>query len=191
MLFVMVRLYLVRHGNATTTWEPGDWDPGLTELGRAQAEARAEQLANLNLGPLAILSSPLRRTRETAAALERKWKTVAVVEPRISEIRADGIAPEKRRDWLRAILQRRWGELGLPLDRWRNDVREALLGIAQDTVVFTHSVAINVAVGFALGDDRVTCFRPANCSCSLLEVEGGQLRVVELGEEDAVGGKIG
>ena len=191
MLFVMVRLYLVRHGNASTTWEPGDWDPGLTELGRAQAEARAEQLANLNLGPLAILSSPLRRTRETAAALERKWKTVAVVEPRISEIRADGIAPEKRRDWLRAILQRRWGELGLPLDRWRNDVREALLGIAQDTVVFTHSVAINVAVGFALGDDRVTCFRPANCSCSLLEVEGGQLRVVELGEEDAVGGKIG
>ena len=187
----MTRLYLVRHGNASTTWEPGDWDPGLTELGRAQAEARAEQLANLNLVPLAILSSPLRRTRETAAALERKWKTVAAVDPRVSEIRADGIAPEKRRDWLRLILQRRWGELGLPLDRWRNDVREALLGIAQDTVVFTHSVAINVAVGFALGDDRVTCFRPANCSCSLLEVEGGQLRVVELGEEDAVGGKIG
>jgi broad specificity phosphatase PhoE len=59
------------------------------------------------------------------------------------------------------------------------------LGITEDTVVFTHSVAINVAVGFALGDDRVTCFRPANCSCSLLELQDRQFRIVELGSEDA------
>ena len=181
----MSRLYLVRHGNASTTWEPGDFDPGLSGLGHAQAEARAEQLAGQ--GPLVLLSSPLRRARETAAALERRWKTVAQVDSRLGEISADGVAPEKRREWLKAILGRRWSELGQPLDRWRTDVLEALLGITQDTVVFSHFVAINVAVGHALGDDRVACFYPANCSCSLLEAQGKRFRVLELGTEEEAG----
>lgn len=186
----MPLLYLIRHGHASSTWEPGDWDPGLSEAGRAQAEARAEKLAGLgsNGVPLALLSSPLRRARETAAALERRWNTTAPVEPRISEIQAFGVAPERRRDWLRRILQLRWSELaepGSPLDRWRSDVLQALLGIAQDTIVFSHSVAINVAVGFARGDDRVTCFRPANCSMTVVETDRRGMRVVELGEEEA------
>jgi len=181
----MPRLYLVRHGNASTTWEPGDFDPGLSELGRTQAEARADQLARK--GPIALLSSPLRRARETAAALERRWKAVVQVDSRVGEITADGIAPEQRREWLKATLQRRWRELGRPLDRWRNDVLEALLAVTQDTVVFSHYVAINVAVGYALGDDRVACFRPANCSCSIVEVQGRQFRVVELGSEEEAG----
>ena len=178
-------LYLIRHGQASSTWEPGDWDPGLSEVGRAQAEARAEQLAGIHLVPLALLSSPLRRARETAAALERPWKSVAIIEPRVGEIQAFGVAPERRREWLRSILQLRWSELatpGSPLDRWRNDVLQALLAITQDTVVFSHSVAINVAVGFALRDDRVTCFLPANCSMTMVESDGKGMRVVELGE---------
>lgn len=181
----MANLYLVRHGNASTTWEPGDCDPGLSELGRTQAEARAEQLAGK--GPLALLSSSLRRARETAAPLERRWKTVATVDPRIGEIQAPGVAPEHRKEWLKSVLQRRWCELGEPLERWRRDVLEALLGITQDTVVFTHFVAINVAVGHALGDDRITNFRPANCSCSLLEVQAKHFRILELGVEQGGG----
>jgi broad specificity phosphatase PhoE len=183
----MARLYLVRHGNASTTWEPGDWDPGLSELGRAQAEARAEQLAHLDQGPLPLLTSPLRRTRETAAALERRWRIAATVEPRVGEVQPVGVPPEQRRDWLRTFLERRWPELDPRLERWRNDALRALLEITQDTVVFTHFVAINVAVGSALGDDRVTCFRPANCSCTLLELQDGQLHVLELGAEDPAG----
>jgi broad specificity phosphatase PhoE len=188
----MSLLYLIRHGHASTTWEPGDWDPGLSELGRGQAEARAEQLAGLRLheGTLPLLSSPLRRARETAAALERRWQTAVAIEPRVGEIQAFEVAPELRREWLKSILQRRWSELGSPdspLDRWRIDVLQAILGITQDTIVFTHSVAINVAVGFALGDDRVTCFRPANCSCTVVEAGRGTLRIVELGSEDTAG----
>jgi broad specificity phosphatase PhoE len=177
----MANLYLVRHGDASTTWDPSNFDPGLSELGRAQAEARAEQLADK--GPLALLSSPLRRARDTAATLERRWKTVATVDARIGEIQAPGIAPEHRREWLKAVLQRRWCELGEPFERWRRDVSQALLEITQDTVVFTHFVAINVAVGHALGSDSITNFRPANCSCTLLEVQGKHFRIVELGQE--------
>jgi broad specificity phosphatase PhoE len=180
----MANLYLVRHGNASSTWEPGDFDPGLSELGRAQAEARADQLADK--GPLALVSSPLRRARDTAAALERRWKTVATVDPRIGEIQTPGVAPEHRKEWLKAILQRRWCELGEPLERWRRDVLQALLGITQDTVVFTHFVAINVAVGHAMGNDSITNFSPANCSCTHLEVRGKHIRIVELGQEQEV-----
>src|SRR5262249_20300777 len=125
--------------------------------------------------------------RETAAALERRWKTVATVDPRIGEIQTPGVAPEHRKEWLKGVLQRRWCELGEPLESWRSDVLQALLGITQDTVVFSHFVAINVAVGHALGNDRVTSFRPANCSCSLLEVQGGRFRILELGAEQEGG----
>ena len=68
----MARLYLVRHGKTATTWDDRDPDPGLNEVGCTQAEAMADQLAGK--GPLALVTSPLRRTRETAKALERKME---------------------------------------------------------------------------------------------------------------------
>ena len=52
-----------------------------------------------------------------------------------------------------------------------------------EAVVVTHFICINVAVGAATGDDRVMSFSPANCSRTTLEVEGGRLRLVELGEQ--------
>jgi broad specificity phosphatase PhoE len=64
---------------------------------------------------------------------------------------------------------------------WRIQVLNALEEFTQDTVVVSHFVAINVAVGHALGDDRVTCFRPENCSCTVLDVQGDRWEIVELG----------
>jgi broad specificity phosphatase PhoE len=61
----------------------------------------------------------------------------------------------------------------------------ALLSVAADSVVVSHFIAINVAVGNVLGGDRVICFRPDNCSCTVLDVTDGALRVVELGAEAA------
>ena len=79
---------------------------------------------------------------------------------------------------------------GLPLPvlapdlrAWRDAVVAALLAQAEDAVVVTHFVAINATVGEATGDDRVVCFRPDNCSCTVLEANDGRLRVVELGRQ--------
>ncbi len=71
------------------------------------------------------------------------------------------------------------------LHRWRDAVIQALLELRADSVIVTHFVAINVAVGHALGDDRVTCFQPENCSCTVLDSDGNGLRVVELGVQAA------
>jgi broad specificity phosphatase PhoE len=182
----VARLYLIRHGKAAVTWDDRDPDPGLTPEGHAQAQAVATKLASK--GSLPVVTSPLRRTRETAAAFERQWDRVAEVDPRVGEISAPASSAIPRAEWLKGVLQRRWRELGEPLELWRAQVREALLGIRADTVVVSHFVAINVAVGYALGDDRVTCFRPENCSCTVLDVQGDKLHMVELGAEGA--GKI-
>jgi hypothetical protein len=54
-----------------------------------------------------------------------------------------------------------------------------LVARAEDAVVVSHFVAINVAVGRAIGDDRVVCVRPGSGSRTVLDTAGGALRLVE------------
>ncbi len=174
----MARLYLIRHGKAAGSWTT-DLDPGLDDAGRKQAETMAAALTLQN--PLPVVTSPLRRTRETAAALERRWGITARVDPRVAEIPSQATTALHRDEWLRKILQSRWLDLDQSVGLWRTQVLNALEEFTQDTVVVSHFVAINVAVGYALSDDRVTCFRPENCSCTVLDVEDDRWKIVELG----------
>jgi broad specificity phosphatase PhoE len=171
------RLILVRHGRASAGWAD-DLDPGLDAAGIAQADAMADALAPL--GPLPMVVSPLRRTRETVAPLERRWNTTARIEPAVGEIESPTDDLAGRDTWLRQLMQGTWSDAA-GVDRWRRSVIDALAGIEEDTVVVTHFVAINVAVGHATGDDRVVCFVPDNCSRTSIDVDGGRFSVVELG----------
>jgi broad specificity phosphatase PhoE len=172
-----VRLYLVRHGKAAAGWGD-DLDPGLDDVGHAQAATMAERLAAV--GPVPIVTSPLRRTRETAAALERRWGATAVVQPAVGEIESPTADLSEREAWLRTLMQGSWRDAP-DLGGWRQGVVDALGALATDTVVVTHFVAINVAVGHATADDRVVCFVPDNCSVTVLDVDGDRFDVVELG----------
>lgn len=180
-----VRIVLVRHGHAAAGWTE-DPDPGLDEEGRAQAEAMAAALAAD--GPLSLISSPLRRARATAEPLERLWRCTARIEPRVGEIPSppgpEG-EPANRGPWLANVMRSRWDDPGADpgLLAWRRDLVDALVGLPEDSVLTTHFVAINVAVGAATGDPRVTCFRPGYCSRTVLEAEAGKLALVSLGEE--------
>jgi broad specificity phosphatase PhoE len=178
----MIRLYLVRHGRPLARYDQ-DHDPGLDDFGIGQANGAAASLEGI--GPLPVATSPLRRTRETAAPFERQWSVTASVEPRIGEIKSPSDHLAERSEWLGAILrgERRWPELDDDRRRWRDEVLAALLELTADTVVVTHYIAINAAVGAATGDERVMVFRPDNCSCTVLEHDGESLRVVELGRE--------
>lgn len=178
----MPRLHLVRHGQAAAGWD-ADPDPGLDATGLAQAEAVADRLAPL--GQLALLTSPLRRTRETAAPLARRWGVAPVVEPGVGEIAAPAMPPEERAAWLAAVMAGRWADQAPDLRRWRDGVVATLLALPADAVVVTHFVAVNVAVGAATGDDRARCFRPANASVTVVDADGAGLRLVALGEEGA------
>ena len=176
----MAKLYLVRHGKATTGWGLGK-NPGLDDLDYAQAKAAALRLAPS--GPLPIITSPLTRTRETSKPLTEIWQTEAKVEPRVGEIRFPSETLADRVHWLKEVMIDRWPNLDRHLQQWRKEVIEALLSIDTDSVVFTHYIAINVAVGHATGDDRVVCFRPDNASITIMETRENGLLLIERGAE--------
>jgi broad specificity phosphatase PhoE len=177
------RLHLVRHGRAAAGWGAHP-DPGLDPVGLAQAEAVADRLAPL--GPLDLVTSPMRRTRETAAPLARRWGTDPRVEPDVGEIpgppRGDAGG---RSAWLAAAMASTWPERPAGERAWRDRVVATLLALPADAVVVTHFVAVNVAVGAATGDDRVMCFRPANASVTVVDTDGSGLVLVAAGEEGA------
>jgi len=68
----MATVHLVRHGRATGGWD-ADPDRGLDDVGVAQAAALAERFGPLGNGACAgvpaLVTSPMRRCRETADAL--------------------------------------------------------------------------------------------------------------------------
>ena len=173
-------LYLIRHGQASAGFDQA-YDPGLDAIGLAQAEAIANELEAL--GPLPLVTSPLQRTRQTAAAFEKRWKVQARIEPAVAEIPSPTKDLQARTDWLRQAMRGRWSELAPQYQEWRDQVVVALVALKTTTVVTSHFIAINVAVCAATQDDRVICFEPDNCSCTRLEVRDGRLRLVELGRQ--------
>lgn len=177
----MTRLHLVRHGRAAAGWDT-DPDPGLDGLGANQAREVAERLASL--GPLTVISSPLRRCQETAAPLATRWGATVRIEPGVAEIPSpDGIPMGERVPWLRAAMQGTWTALGDRYTAFRDGVAATLLALPDDTVVFSHFVAINAAIGAAIGDDRVVIRSLDNCSVTVLDVIAGRLQLVEGGHE--------
>ncbi len=189
----MARILLVRHGQAAASFTD-DADPGLDKLGIDQACAVAERLRS-NL-PLLLISSPLKRARETAApllqmqvdALARETIDTSNVETlhidtRMSEIPSPGLSLSDRGPWLGQVMQGQWSEQSGSLAEWRTDLISCLNEQQQDCVIFTHFVAINVAVGFAEGKDQVSIFRPANTSITELVTDGESLTPVKRGEQ--------
>ncbi len=174
----MPRITLVRHGKAAAGWE--DKDPPLDDSGRAQAEAMAAAIGG-DARPL--FTSPLRRTRETAGAFERLWGVDAVVEPGVGEVVAPTEALDERIGWLRGFLSGTYTEAGAAYEAWRDGVLDVLRAMPDGAVVVTHFVAINVAVGKAWQDDRVTCQPVDNCSRTMIDIDPAtdEWRVVELG----------
>lgn len=176
----MPAIYLVRHGKAAAGWD-GHPDPGLDPLGLTQARLSADLLAPL--GPMAILTSPLARARETAEVLAELWEVTPVVEPRVAEIPSPTDDLAERSAWLKRAMAGTWADLEAPYRAWRDEVIACLTAIETDTVVFSHFIAINAAVGHVRGDDRLVSFRPDNASITHLSNDGGRLTLHALGDE--------
>jgi len=183
----MARLFLVRHGKAAAGFDAHP-DPRLDAVGREQAERFAADFSGRRaadgLPVLPILTSPLQRTRETAAPLGRAWQASPRVEPRVAELPSPSDLPLQRRgDWIRDLLRGGWAQAGAPLQAWRAELLGSLLDLPQDCVVFTHFIAINVAVGAAEGSDRILVTQPDHCSCTEVDTAGGRLRLLAAGRQ--------
>jgi broad specificity phosphatase PhoE len=176
----MVRLYIVRHGRAEAGFGEAA-DPGLDEHGHRQADFVAARLAPL--GPLALRTSPLKRAQETAKPLAKLWNCTPEIDRAVAEIPSPNMDLGQRTEWLRGFMGGSWRKAGPALAVWRETLIVNLCAIQTDTVIFSHFVAINVAAGAALKDDRVVVFKPDNCSVSVFDVTGNGLSLVEKGHE--------
>jgi broad specificity phosphatase PhoE len=184
----MPKLYLVRHAKPAGAWGE-DPDPGIDGTGLEQSRTTASGLATA-VPPLTILSSPMRRCRETAQPLEQMWQRSAKVFAPVAEIPAPALDAQGRREWLNRGMQGTWSALqassppGSPdYLAWRQALLNSLAGIESDSIIFTHFIAINAVVAAARNSNKVVCFRPDHASVTLVEVGNSGFKLIALGRE--------
>lgn len=188
----MTRIYMIRHGKAAAGWD-GDADPGLNELGRAQAEAVAKKVQALLATPVPIYSSPLKRCQETAALLAAAWGVTPQTEAGVGEIPPPLEDLTERTQWLRRVMAGTWEglyrdavsvESGVDFRGWNDNVVNTLNAFKGEAVViFSHFIALNAAYCAATGAADVVSFAPENCSLSIFDTDGTSLSLVAQGEE--------
>ena len=192
----MTTLHLVRHGEKSG----GPGDPGLNANGREEAERTAGRLAAHRV--VAVWSSPLRRARETAAAIAARRGIEPVVDPRLRErINWGDDGSDQSWDdfaemWDRASRERDWKppygdssrEAGA---RFEAAVADAIASHPDGHVVFVaHGGIIGDALRnrFALAELDAACAAWADMrTCSVTEVEvdpAGGWRLVTLAAFD-------
>ncbi len=182
----MARIYLVRHGRAAAGWDT-DPNPPLDDHGRQQAISVARSFARYSVMP--IVSSPLLRCQQTAFPLSSTWGVEVDIEPSVAEIPSpEGHDLSTRVGWLRKAMAGTWSELaassGDRYAQYRDGVIARVSAFDNDTVVFSHFVAINVVIGAATGDDRMVIASLDNCSVTTVDVgTDGTLSIVEMGRE--------
>jgi broad specificity phosphatase PhoE len=177
----MAIVRLVRHGRAAAGWDT-DPDPGLDEVGIAQAQVVAEELRLVEAA--VVLTSPMRRCRETSAYYAEPLGVDVIVDSSVSEVPAPlDVEMEGRADWLRHVMLGKWSDLDDRYAAYRDAVVNRIRLCDQDTIIFSHFVAINTIIGAALGDDCVVIRRLGNCSVTTMEVIDGELSLVEGGQQ--------
>jgi broad specificity phosphatase PhoE len=177
----MAVVHLVRHGRATGGWDV-DPDPGLDDVGLAQAAGLADRLAPLAVQP--IITSPLRRCRETAVPLAARWALTPTVDPLVTEIPSPpGVAMGERVPWLREAMAGTWTALGSRYTDYRDGVAARIAAVDVDTVVVSHFIAINAVIGVCTADDRVVIRSLDNTSVTIVETTPAGLVLIESGHE--------
>jgi broad specificity phosphatase PhoE len=182
----MSRVYMIRHGKpATTRGQSGDPDPGLDRLGLEQARAAAAALMAMSPRPSKVVSSPLRRCRETAQPLADLLGLPVTIDPAVGEVPTPAAVPlGERPAWLREAFAGRWDEMRGDLDyeAWRDSVGAAVAS-HPGGAVFSHYVAINAAMACVTGAANVLSVRPDHCSITVFQLEAGRLSLVEQGRQ--------
>lgn len=194
----MLTLLLVRHashgllGRVLAGRMPG---VALSEAGRAEAERLAEALAGRGIAR--ILSSPLQRTRETAAAIAARAGLAVAVAEEINEIDCGAWTGADFASLPDDPLWQRWNRerasFAMPDGEGMAAVQARALGLIgrlaaddrdETVALVTHSDVVKVVVMAALGLslDRHDHLVVDPASVTTLHIYGDHMRLVRLNE---------
>ena len=181
-----MELLLIRHARPLRVQSvDGPADPGLSPLGRRQAEALAAWLAAERID--AVYTSPLRRAVETAAPLGEALGAAVTSEAALAEYDAEATAYIPIEE-LRAAGDPRWMEVPDDIAGFQARVGEGVDRLAaahpsQRIAFVCHGGVINVIVSAVLGVGPQMLFLPAYTSISrVLIASTGQRSLASLNE---------
>ena len=189
----MVKIYLVRHGEATEGWT--SQDPPLSELGKSQAQSLATFVSSTidenSINNIDFISSPLNRCKETASLALEKMYSEILINDNFRELPSPTLDLKKRVNWLRRILPLTWSELlkdkettdsGVNFIQWKKNIMNNIYSLNKDTIIFTHFVVINSIIGEIFKSDKIVNFQPSNCSITEIRKINNRLKLVKLGK---------
>jgi probable phosphoglycerate mutase len=184
---VPTMIHLVRHGETILTPTRkfsgiGALDPELTEDGVAQAERVAAEVAKLK--PEVLISSPLKRTRQTADAIARATGLEVIEDTdwyelsfgtwdgkSIEEVKAE--TPDDYQAWLNSTAYAPGG--GESYDEASVRIEEALEKLVAEypgkkVIVVTHNGVIKTAIKLAMGAPAEAVFHVDATPCSISSI---------------------
>ncbi|MEO8424561.1 MAG: histidine phosphatase family protein [Actinomycetota bacterium] len=193
-------LYLIRHGRSDfdsaemfSTPRGDQWDPPLSEEGRRQAQLLAARLRVMELDPVAVYCSPLRRARETVAPYADGGGVEVVFDEGLIEAHIGGweglpfeeiVASDTELVHRIRNQQAIWSRApGGETERdFRARVVTALDSILAshadgDVVIVAHGGVINAYCGEVLGLPYAMFFLPENTSLNSVVIEGDRRTV--------------
>ena len=189
-----MEIVLVRHALPLRAEASADGcaaDPGLAERGHGQAERVVRALSGQQV--TAVVSSPMRRARETAAPLAAALGLELQVVDGLAEfdVADPTYVPVEE---LRAAGDPRWAALvrgdlyshGVDPVAFRSRVVDAVESIVSPggrAVLFSHAGSINAYAGHVLGQDKPLWFAPAYCSLTRIgAARDGRRGMISLNE---------
>ena len=187
----MIKIYLIRHGQAEDGWT--SLDPGLSKTGEKQSKDLSKKINRIITGKERFVSSPLKRCLETANISLAGNDFNVEIDKTFAELPSPISDFNKRVVWLKRVLPLTWEELEndpisasscISYSIWREDVIRSLLKLKGDSIIFSHYVVINSVIGWALNSNKVVNFNPANCSITELEINKGKISILSLGDEN-------
>lgn len=144
-----MNVWLARHGETRIQGDVavGWTDPGLSDEGRRQAAEMAHRLAGVRVGR--VLSSDLRRARETAEVVARAHGLPVAVDPDLRELSFGA--------WEGRRLADLWSESPDEAAAWEADVRALPTAFGESFAAFQGRVlrAVRRIVAVGLGDGVV------------------------------------
>ncbi|MFD3733902.1 histidine phosphatase family protein [Streptomyces sp. NPDC058632] len=187
-----MKIYLVRHGQSQWQVSPNrDWDTSLSPLGHNQANHLGQWLAdgaridgNTSLSVGSVVTSPLKRARETAEYLCDPLGLTAHVQHTLTEATFHVVselpkAASPFAKWRGQLLSDRY------LD-FRAQARTALEELArraeetgQPVLAVTHGGLIKTVIRTVAESDKF-CLKLYNCGINAIEWTDGRWRVVHI-----------